>query len=128
MTQLTNLRVSKDSTELAIEAIEDALGVTNLKDNTGETLGDILDIAKDRLALPTSVQKFNENFRRNFSRTADALRHRAGILRQTAAFLDDRAKRLDDAVPHLTKEIEDWITFERECAAREQSLSLIKPE
>lgn len=136
---LTNLKYNKDlgsaapkdATDIAIEAIEKELDrhEFGLRKDIPEdhTLGDILDIAKERLALPADIGKFTDNVTRNFSRTANALRIRAGILRQTAAFLDDRATKLDEAAPYLTKEIEDWIAFERESAAKEQSLSLVKP-
>lgn len=117
----------KDATDIAIEAIERELDKHDSLPKDVSTLGDILDIAKERLALPSDVHKFTDNVTRNFVRTANSLRNRAGILRQTAAFLDERAQKLDEAAPYLTKEIEDWIAFERESAAKEQSLSLVKP-
>jgi predicted RNase H-like nuclease (RuvC/YqgF family) len=86
---------------------------------------EILDIPKVN-NLPAPVHRFVNDVNKNFNGTVDALRERARELRRAAEELEDRADKLAAAGPYLRKEIEDWISFERECSVRQQSLALVE--
>jgi hypothetical protein len=78
--------------------------------------------------IPDSVGKFTDNVTKNFERTVIALRARAAELENAALELMDMADKLQSAAPYLTKEIHDWIDYERKCAERQMSLALVKPQ
>lgn len=89
---------------------------------------EIMDMTHEVSSLPNGVQKFVGDVNKHFNQTIDALHRRSDELRRAADECDDRARRLSDAAPHLTRQIEEWISFERDCAVRQQSLALVKPE
>ena len=78
--------------------------------------------------LPNSVIQFTENITKNFSKTAELLIIRANELEIAAAELREMAEKLRMGAPELTQDIKDWVDYERECAERCISLSLVKKE
>lgn len=77
-------------------------------------------------SLPQPVQKFCDEIESNFKRTVGDLRIRALQLQDAASELEHRALKLEEALPYVKGEIERWISYERECATRQQSLALVK--
>jgi hypothetical protein len=78
--------------------------------------------------IPHEVGKFTDNVEKNFARTVEALISRANELEFAAAELREMADKLRAGSPYLTREIHDWIAYERKCADRQMSLALVKPQ
>jgi hypothetical protein len=71
-------------------------------------------------SVPDAVVKFCDSIDRNFSTTADKLEITAVKLHGIADGLLERAKQLRDVAPKVSKDVHDWITYERESLVQEQ--------
>ena len=70
--------------------------------------------------LPDAVVRFCDSIDKNFAGTAARLRHTAKQLREAAEDMEHRAEQLDLAAPEVSKQLHDWIGFERAANEREK--------
>lgn len=88
--QLTNLKVEPD--------IEDG----------------IQKIVEVQVQLSEPVERFCKSLDNNFEGTALRAEKLAAMMHQAAYSLEAKAKELREAGPDLSKQVRDWITYERE--------------